>query len=137
MPKTSSAAPATFPERSASSSASSSRSSPRAAFTIRTPSACCANASAPIEPQRLGRQRQVQREEVGGREHVLRRLGVLGAELAVALAGDVGVVGHDAHAEPDRAPCDLLADAAEAEHAERLVGELDARPAASAPSGRP
>ena len=60
------------------------------------------------------------------RVHVVGRLGALDAELAEALLGDVGVEGHHAHAEPERALGHQLADAAEAEHAERLVVQLDA-----------
>ncbi len=49
--KTSRAAPATFPERSAASSASSSSSGPRAALTTRTPGRIASNAAAPTEPR--------------------------------------------------------------------------------------
>ena len=49
-------------------------------------------------------------------------------------ARDERVVGDDAHPEPERAARDLLADAAEAEHAERLAGELDAAPARALPA---
>ena len=83
--KTSSAAPATLPERSASSSASSSTSSPRAALTSRTPSRICANAVASIEPLRLVGEREVERDEVRRGEDVVGRLGALDAELAEAL----------------------------------------------------
>ena len=83
---------------------------------------------------RLGRERQVQREEVGRREHVSGRLDALDAELAEAVVGDERVVGDDAHAEADRAARDLLADAAEAEHAERLAVELDAAPGLALPA---
>ena len=132
--KTSSAAPATLPERIASASASSSTSSPRAALTIRTPSRIFAIASASDEPARLVGQRQVQREEVGRGEDLLHGLGVLGAELAEPLRRDERVVGDDAHAETERPPGDLVADPAEAEHAERLVGELDPAPARALPA---
>ena len=64
---------------------SSSTSSPRAALTIRTPSRICAIASRVDRAARLVGQRQVQREEVRGREHLVRRLGALDAELAEAL----------------------------------------------------
>ena len=57
---------------------------------------------------------------------VVRRLGALDAELAEALLGDVGVEGDHAHAEAERALGHQLADAAEAEHAERLLVQLDA-----------
>ena len=59
------------------------------------------------------------------REHLVHRLGALDPELAEAVARDERVVRDDAHAERERPPGDLLADAPEAEDAERLVGELD------------
>ncbi len=59
---------------------------------------------------------------------------MLDAELAEALVADERVDGDDPHAEPDRAARDLLADAAEPDHAERLAVELDPAPASSAPS---
>ncbi len=75
---------------------------------------------------RLGSQRQVQREELGDRVDLLGRLQPLDAELAEPVGRDERVVRDDAHPEPARATRDLLADAAEAEHAERLARELDA-----------
>ena len=111
----------------------SSTSSPRAAFTIRTPSRIRAIASRVDEAARLVGQRQVEREEVGGREDRVRVVGVLDAELAEALGRDERVVADDAHAEAERATRDLPADPAEAEHAERLVGELDPAPARPLP----
>ena len=75
----------------------------------------------------------MQRQEVGGREDLLRGLGVLDAELAEALRRDERVVADDAHPEPERAARDLAADPAEAEHTERLVGELDPAPARPLP----
>ena len=53
---------------------------------------------------------------------------MLDAELAEPVVGDERVVGDDLHPEADRAAGDLLADPAEAEHAERLPLELDAAP---------
>ena len=85
-------------------------------------------------PARLVVERQVERDEVGRREHLGRGLDAVDAELAEALARDERVVGGDAHAEPERAARDLLADAAEAEHAERLVGQLDAAEARALPA---
>ena len=70
-------------------------------------------------------QRQVERDEVGTRENVVER-GGLDTELAKALLGDVRVVADDFHLQAERPTRDLLADAAEAEHAEGLVGELHA-----------
>jgi len=76
-------------------------------------------------PARLRIQRQVEREELGHAEDLVLRLQPLHAELAEALRAHERVVGHDAHPEPGRAARDLLPDPAEAEHAERLPGELD------------
>ena len=76
----------------------------------------------------------MQGQELRGGVDVLRRLGALDAELAEALARDDGVVGEDAHAEADGASRDELPDAAEAEHAEHLVRELDAAPLRALPA---
>jgi hypothetical protein len=76
----------------------------------------------------------VQRQEVGGGEDVLRRLHPLRAELTEALFRDERVVGDDVHAQPERPPCDLLADPAEAEHPERLALELDPTVARALPA---
>ena len=76
----------------------------------------------------------MEREEVGDGVDLLRRLGALDAELAEAIGRDERVVGDDAHPEAERAARDLLADPAEAEHAERLAGELDARVRAPLPA---
>ena len=89
---------------------------------------------APEEAARLGRERQVQGQELRRREHLVRALDALDAELAEALLGDERVVGDDAHPEAERAPGDLLADAAEAEHAERLALELDPAPGRALPA---
>ena len=53
-------------------------------------------------------------------------VGLLDAELAVALGADERVEREHAHAEAAGAVCDQLADPPEAEHAERLLVELDA-----------
>ncbi len=80
-----------------------------------------------VEPAaRLGRLGQVDGDEVGLAVDVGARLGLLGPELAEAFGGDERVVGEHAHAEALRAGGDELADAAEAEHAERLLVDLDA-----------
>ncbi len=62
------------------------------------------------------------------------RLGQLGAALAHAVGADERVVRDDAHAEPAGAGRDELPDAAEADHRERLVGQLDATEAAALPA---
>ena len=132
--KTSSAAPASFPDRIASASASSSTSAPRAAFTSRAPSRICAIASRSIR-QRVSSVSGEWSVTMSRRaEQLLDRLGLLDAELAEAVVADEGVVRDDAHPEPERATRDLLADAAEADHAERLSGELDAAPARALPA---
>ena len=78
-------------------------------------------------------QRQVQREELRALEHLVEGR-ALDAELAEPLGGDERVIGDDLHLQAERPPRDLPADAAEAEHAERLVGELDAAPLRALPA---
>ncbi len=75
----------------------------------------------------------MERHEVGAREHAVERVG-LDADLAEALGGDEGVVGDDAHLQAERPARDLLADPAEAEDAERLLGELDPAEARALPA---
>ena len=75
---------------------------------------------------RLRRLRHVQGDDVGAAEQLLERLGALDAELAEALGGDELVEGDDLHLEGLGALGDELADAAEADHAERLAVELGA-----------
>ncbi len=123
---TSSAAPPTLPESSASLSAASSISPPRATFRTRTPSRIFANASASRKPSVSGVFGQVDRDEVGLRVDVLDAVGLLDPELAVALGADERVEREHAHAEAPRALGDELADAPEAEDAERLLVQLDA-----------
>ena len=126
--KTSSAAPASLPDASASASASSSISAPRAALTIRAPSFIFAIDSRLIIPRVSSVRGECRvRKSATARTRVLRGR-MLDAELAEALVGDERVVGDDVHAEADRASRDLLADPAEAEHAERLPLELDPTP---------
>ena len=80
-------------------------------------------------------QRQVEGEKVCARQHFLEARAV-DAELAKALCGDERVIGDDLHLQPHRPPRDLPADAPEAEHAEHLVGELDAAPLRALPPAR-
>ena len=77
-------------------------------------------------------ERQVEGEEICARQHFLEARAV-DAELAKALGGDERVIGDDLHLQPDRPPRDLPADAPEPEHAEHLVGELDAAPLRALP----
>ena len=76
----------------------------------------------------------MQREEVGGCEDVVLGRRALDAELAEAVVADERVVRDDLHPEPDRPAGDLLADPAEAEHAERLALELDPAPPRALPA---
>ncbi len=68
----------------------------------------------------------MEREEFRRSVNLTGRLDALNAELAKPIGSDVGVVGEHPHAEAACTPCDLLPDAAEAEHAERLPRQLDA-----------
>ena len=76
----------------------------------------------------------MQRHELGGGEQLVGSLRALDAELTEAVAGDERVVRDHAHAEPQRAAGDLLADPPEAENTERLVGDLDAAVARALPA---
>ena len=60
----------------------------------------------------------------------------LDVDLPGPLRGDERVVGDDLHAEGGGPLGDELADAAEPDDAERLVGQLDALPPSTAPSAR-
>ncbi len=75
----------------------------------------------------------MQRQEVRGAQHVVGALGLLGADLAVAAVGDERVERDHAHAEGLGADGDELADAAEAQDAERLALELGAAELAALP----
>ena len=122
---TSSAAPPTWPDSSAAASAASSISSPRAVLTIRMPFLHFANRSAlKIRRVDVGH-RQVQREVVGRRADLVEREQP-GAVVRGEVGGDERVVGDDGHPEGAGAGGDFLADAAEADHAERLAADLDA-----------
>ena len=72
-------------------------------------------------------QRQVQRQELRAREHLVERR-ALDSELTEPLGRDERVVGDHLHLQAERAARDLAADPAEPEHAEHLVGELDPAP---------
>ena len=82
---------------------------------------------------RLVGERRVERDDVGRGEQLLHRLRLLDAEVAEAVDADEGVVSDDRHPEPERAARNLLADAPEADHAERLPGDLDPAPAGALP----
>ena len=72
-------------------------------------------------------------EEVGLGDELVERQ-QLDVHLPRPLGGDERVVGDEAHAERRRPLGDELADAAEADDAERLVGQLDALPPAALPA---
>ena len=133
---TSSAAPAITPSRTASASAASSTIPPRATLITRSVGLALSSRSRPISPAVSVCLRQVDREEVGLGDDLVERQ-QLDAHLAGAVGGHERVVGDEPHAERLGPVGDELADAAEADDAERLVGELDALPAGCAPSGRP
>ena len=134
LENTSSAAPASFPLPSASTSASSSTSSPRAAFTRRVPSRIWAKTSRLTIPRVSGPSGRCSVRNSASLEHARHRLRALHSELAVTLLRDEGVVRDDAHPEPACAARDLLPDPPEAEHAERLPGELDPAPLRALPA---
>ena len=81
---------------------------------------------------RLGRLRHVDRQEVGLGDQFVER-DELSAELLGARGRDVRVEGDHAHAEGLHASGDERADAAEADHAERLLEELRAGERAALP----
>ena len=76
------------------------------------------------EPVRVLREREMERGEVGGREELGKRLDPVDAELGEALGAHVGIEGEDLHVQAAREPRHLPPDAAEADEAERLPGEL-------------
>ena len=89
------------------------------------------------QAHRVGRLREVDREEVGLADEVLERGDERHAELPGAVGTHVRVEGHELHAERQRALGDEHADAAEADDAERLAVELDALPPACGSTRRP
>jgi hypothetical protein len=84
----------------------------------------------------LGRLRKVEGDEVGAGVDVVGGLGLLHAEVAVAIRAHERVEGDDVHAEGERPVGHELADAPEAEDPERLVHELDARVLGAVPAPR-
>ena len=73
----------------------------------------------------LVRERQMEGQEVGGRENLVHPVRPGHPELAKPILGDERVVRDHLHPETDRTARDLLADPSEAEHAQRLALELD------------
>ena len=129
---TSMPAPATWPLARASASACSSTSPPRAAFTMRTPRLHRASCSAPIRPSVSGRLGQVDRDEVALAQQLLEA-DQLDAELRRAGRREVGVVRDQPGAEGTHPLGEQHADATEADHADGLVGDLDAGPLRALP----
>ena len=86
------------------------------------------------EAQGLGRRGQVEGDEVARAVEVLGARGHLDAQLAVARLGHEGVEGDHPHPEPLGPLGHHLADAAEAQDAERLAGHLDAGEARALPA---
>ncbi len=130
---TSSAAPAMTPSRMASASAASSTMPPRATLITRSVGLALSSRSRPIRPVVSARLRQVDGEEVGLGDDLVERH-QLDAELAGPVGGHERVVGDEAHPEAAGPVGDELADAPEPDDAERLVGQLDALPAAALPA---
>ena len=85
------------------------------------------------QPPRLLVERKVERDQVGLAIDVLGRRRGLDPELAEPVERHVRVVRDDAEPQPQRPPCDLTPDAPQAEDAERLPRQLDAREAPSVP----
>ena len=80
-----------------------------------------------VEPAlRVWRVRQVQRDEVGGRVHVVRRRRLLDPQLPVALGRDVRIERDHVHPERPGPLSHELPDLPEAEDPERLLVQLDA-----------
>ena len=84
------------------------------------------------QADRLGRLDDVEGDEVGGGGQLVE-VDQLDVELAGPLGGHERVVGDDPHAERAGPLRDELADAAEADDAEGLVGQLDALPLRALP----
>ena len=124
---TSIAAPPMRPSRIASARASSSITPPRDTLTIRRFGLALASSSLADHAQRLGRLDHVQREEVGHADQLVE-VEQLDVELAGPLRRHERVVGDHLHAEGRRPLRHQLADAAEPDDAEGLVGQLDALP---------
>ena len=90
-----------------------------------------------VDPvDRLGGLREVDRDHVGALVELVGALDALDAEVAEALRGDELVEPDHLHLEREGALGDELADAAEADHAERLAVELVSGVARARPSAR-
>ena len=122
---TSKAAPATWPDLSASRSAASSTSPPRAQLMMRTPFFIFLSARGVDDVAGLVGERRVQRDEIGALEQLVE-LDLLDAEIDRALRRQERIVGDHLHLQAERAVGDDRADIAAADDAERLAEDLDA-----------
>ena len=123
--KTSSAAPATWPDLMASASAFSSTRPPRAQLMMRTPFFILAMRARVDDALGLLGQRRVQRDEVGAADQFVE-LDLLDADRHGALRRQERIEGDDPHLQADGAVGDDRADVAAADDAERLAVQLDA-----------
>ena len=79
-------------------------------------------------------ERGVERHDVRGAEQLVERLGLLDTQVAEPVAAHERVVRDDVHRQAECAPRDLLSDPSEADHAERLPGQLDSPVARALPA---
>ena len=100
---------------------------PRATLMIRMPGFALARKLVADQADGLGRLGHVQGDEVGLRGQRVE-VDQIDVHLPGPLGGDERVVGDEPHPERHGPLRDELADATEADDAERLVGELDALP---------
>ncbi len=126
--KTSKAAPATWPDLSASASAASSTRPPRAQLMMRTPGLVSRKGLGREDVAGRVRQGDVKCDEIGASEQVVE-VYLLDAELVGAVFTEERVVGDDLHPEAAGAVADDRADVACTDDAERLAGEFDAHEA--------
>ncbi len=131
--KTSSAAPATLPERIASREGVLVDQAAARGVHDPHPVSHAVERSGVEQTCRLLVEREMEGDEVRLRIHDLERRRRLDPQLAEALERHVRVVGDHAHSEAERSPRHLPADPAQAEDAERLPGELDPREACPLP----
>ena len=123
---TSKAAPATWPDFSASASAFSSTSPPRAQLTMRTPCFGLLQRRRIDDVAGLVGERRVQRDEIGAAQQIVE-LHLLHADLHGPLRRQERIEGDHLHLQPDGAVGDDRADVAAADDAERLGEQLDAQ----------
>ena len=130
---TSRAAPPMRPSRMASARASSSITPPRDTLMIRRVGLARASSSLPTMPSVSGVFTTCRVRKSDDPDELLEAE-QLHVDLPGPLGGDEGVVGHHLHPERRRPLGHQLADAAEADDAEHLVGQLHALPPAALPA---